>query len=401
MVNPFVNDAISYIKEIFYSCNLVELLNYTVIYSVDELIPYIEDQIKQDSIYAELCINKFDQLLPLALNHFFKFKLYLNVPESTIFKTLIGCIRRNSHYSYPILELLQHIELHLLTENELDLLFEPTKLIDHSSCLNLLHQQREQAEKITKIENKNVIKGFHDLRVIRGRKCQYDDKIFVINGNECYIDIDLKQQFLLNCIKLKLGKLPEDQMSYTVLVSKDMHTWSPIIDHSKHKCFGPQLLYFNERPIRFIRIEACPFDYFNELCLHGNIEVLYSTDPMEIDPTTTFLIPQQTLLAKNLKLMSDNFHKTFPANDKYQGNDLIFQLPQPCIIDSMKLWFGGPTSYHIDIAATEKWIRVFSENEVIGWRYATFKKQPVSYIKITSKAHNHVISFEGFKFPAI
>uniref|UniRef100_A0A7E4VND2 BTB domain-containing protein n=1 Tax=Panagrellus redivivus TaxID=6233 RepID=A0A7E4VND2_PANRE len=400
VVEPFFKDEVSCIKENFYSCNLVELLNYAITYSVDELISYIEDQIIINSVCAESFINAFEQLTPLALKQFWKYKRHLNMQESTVFKALIRWMRRNAHCSYPVLEFLEHIELHLLTENELNLLFKPTELIDRASYLNLLHLQREQAEKITKIENQNVIKGGHDFRLISGIKRQYTDTTVATNGNENYIDIDLKQQFSINCIKLKLSKfiLPNDEMSYKVSVSRDTRTWSPIIDHSSHKCFEPQLLYFNERPVRFIRIEACPNYYHFVFCLDPNIEALYSTDPMEIDPLTSFLIPQQkTLAAKDLKLKSGDFHQ---FSHTYMGNDIIFQLPQPFVIDSMKLWFDRARSYHIYVATTGKWMRVFTETKVVGCRCATFEKQPVFYIRITSKDFSG-LSFRGLEFPAI
>uniref|UniRef100_A0A7E4VXZ0 Phage protein n=1 Tax=Panagrellus redivivus TaxID=6233 RepID=A0A7E4VXZ0_PANRE len=75
--------------------------------------------------------------------------------------------------------------------------------------------------------------------------------LLVQSVTDCVI-IDLKHLFLLNCVKFKLV----NDNGYIVSVSRDMYEWKCITGYIGYVSFGQQVLYFNERDVRYIRIQC-------------------------------------------------------------------------------------------------------------------------------------------------
>uniref|UniRef100_A0A7E4V116 F5/8 type C domain-containing protein n=1 Tax=Panagrellus redivivus TaxID=6233 RepID=A0A7E4V116_PANRE len=227
------------------------------------------------------------------------------------------------------------------------------------------------------------------------------------------IIVDLKNPFLLNCLKLVL----KSNASYTVSVSKDARTWKRVINRSKYSCFGRQELYFKARLVRFIRFKSKT--YFS-MSIDADMEVLYSTKSVEIDPATTIIIPKQNVAPTKMVLMCD-IHRNSDVSGAYiSGNEIdghmehgirhgyrsiILQLSQPYIIGSLKLLLKEESSYYIEVMGIlinkKSWTRVFTEENVSGWRIATFPRQPVAFIKIVgTKAPSDIFRLYKLECPA-
>uniref|UniRef100_A0A7E4UTV9 BACK domain-containing protein n=1 Tax=Panagrellus redivivus TaxID=6233 RepID=A0A7E4UTV9_PANRE len=346
----------------------------------------------------------FKQLSPEALEYLLK--LRLDEHESTIFKSLVKWMRNNLEHKALFPKFLEHIDLCLIKKKLLDKLFKPQQLIDRNFYENLLKEHQNKANTVQKVVNQNVITGTDDLRIIEGYKFwrrEWDTVyLYACIVNPRFI-IDLKQQNLLNCIKLTLL----DEASYVVSVSKDMCDWERVVDHSDYLCFGPQVLYFEERAFRFIRIQ-CNARF---LKVDPNIEALHSTGPFEIDPITTLIMPNQNIVPTEMEYACSN-----TANGYIEGNimngyvmhwmdnnsRIIFQFSQPYLIGSIKLLLNYTSSYSVAIYANgERFTRIFDEKNVSGWRTVTFPKQPVMCIKIVGfKAPSHTFRLHKLECPA-
>uniref|UniRef100_A0A7E4WAZ6 F5/8 type C domain-containing protein n=1 Tax=Panagrellus redivivus TaxID=6233 RepID=A0A7E4WAZ6_PANRE len=161
-----------------------------------------------------------------------------------------------------------------------------------------------------------------------------------------------------------------------------MRDWL-IIDHSKYDCFGQQVLYFEERVVRFIRIQC---NNYYRCVIDANIEALYSTDSFEIDSDTSLLVPKDNLIPTTISNAVDGWvNGEIIDGHIIHGFDecIIYQFPQPYIIGSLKLQLNEKCSYSIKISTDKNtWERVFAEKNVSGWRIATFEKRPVMFINI-------------------
>uniref|UniRef100_A0A7E4W8Y9 BTB domain-containing protein n=1 Tax=Panagrellus redivivus TaxID=6233 RepID=A0A7E4W8Y9_PANRE len=240
------------------------LLNNALAYSIDELVSH-GTKLFLKAMPSIIQNDLFDELSPPAVEHILKFRL--NAMESVIFEALIHWMRNNDSYKSTFPQLLEHIELHLLGDEQLVWLLEPTELVDASFIRKLLKEQEEKANQVQKVVNKNVINGVDNLRIVEGEKtAEYISPIAPKN----FIIIDLKQQFLLNSLKLKF-KL---HTNYTVSVSKDLRDWECVVNYLNYENNGPQLHSFKQRAVRFIRFE-CKASRF---VLYADIQARYSVN---------------------------------------------------------------------------------------------------------------------------
>uniref|UniRef100_A0A7E4VAB7 BTB domain-containing protein n=1 Tax=Panagrellus redivivus TaxID=6233 RepID=A0A7E4VAB7_PANRE len=410
-LDELMQGIISYLE--FGGCPTIQMLNNAMAYSIDYLVLEAARKIKYDA-HSIVELKIFENLTAQAVEYLLKLKL--NTRQSTIFEALVSWMRLNTDKSDLFPKFLKLVDLYILSQEDLEILFKPTKLIDRKICQELINEQAERAKTAIKIVNENVINDPDDLCVLKGiihfRSLCLDCRSIQFDKDQ--IIIDLKHQFYLNCLKFEIK---QNKMSYTVHASLDSRDWQIIINHSKYDCFGPQVLYFNERPVRFIRINANPDYVFS---LKVNIEALYSTEPFEVDPDWALSIPNRNIMPSDIfttspivKICGEKIDQEIRhlivstagpalllAN---QYHYISFRLSQPYIIGSMKLQIRHLNSYFVLVSTNLKdWTRVFTEENVEGWRTVTFEKQPVLMIKIVgTKALSPYFRIFGFECPAL
>uniref|UniRef100_A0A7E4ZZ48 F5/8 type C domain-containing protein n=1 Tax=Panagrellus redivivus TaxID=6233 RepID=A0A7E4ZZ48_PANRE len=174
-----------------------------------------------------------------------------------------------------------------------------------------------------------------------------------------------------------------------------MRDWEQVIDRYDYKSVGLQVLYFNERAVRFIKITSIGYNFVD---ISTDIEAIYSTDPLEVDPETTLPIPKYNLFPEMIETDDGNRYDSDCDNDNHEyehtgdnnlyGNRIVLKLPQPYMIHSVKFWLWEESSYEIEVSTSEEgdWTEVYSERDVSGWRTATFDRQPVMFIKIVGES---------------
>uniref|UniRef100_A0A7E4UV44 BTB domain-containing protein n=1 Tax=Panagrellus redivivus TaxID=6233 RepID=A0A7E4UV44_PANRE len=398
MMDDLVNDTISKLK---WKCLLNPglILNNALAYSIDDLISRSTVSIQKEA--HDLVKRKvLAQLSPRAWEYVLK--LPLDTYESNIFEALVNWMRNNPGHSEAFPKLLEHIELHLLDKAHLDMLFKPTQLIDPLFLVNLLSQQQQQAQLVKKVVDRNVITGADDLRIIDGKKNGSKPTITPLFNKQSIV-IDLKQRYLLNCLKLK----SEFALSYTISMSTDSQNWDLVIDYSKYECSGRQVLYFTERAVRFIRIQS-DSDYYYSV---SNIEALYSTNAfsVEIDPETTLIVPNRNLMPSAMLDIGSPYTVRGRIVNGYieirNTCSMVYEFRQPYLVGSLKLLLKEVSSYYAEIAYSyrQNWTRVISEENVSGWRIATFERQPVVLIKIVGTMDPNVSEYfrlYGIECPA-
>uniref|UniRef100_A0A7E5A210 BTB domain-containing protein n=1 Tax=Panagrellus redivivus TaxID=6233 RepID=A0A7E5A210_PANRE len=254
------------------------LLNNALTYSINELIPFSIFLIQEKAPYYDIMINKiFEKLSPAAVEHVLKIRL--DTRDSIIFEGLIGWMRANPECSNVFPKLLEHVDLYLLDETHLDMLFKPTNLIDRTFFQNLLNQQREQSKTFITTMNENVVR-IDDLRIVEGRKVLTKDSSLSVRLSypKDYVIIDLKQNYLLNCFKLEFnfGSV------YAVSVSTNMQNWECVVNCITYDCLNHQVVYFKDRVVRFICIKNIQKLY----AINADIRAFCLTDPLKIDPKT-------------------------------------------------------------------------------------------------------------------
>uniref|UniRef100_A0A7E4V388 BTB domain-containing protein n=1 Tax=Panagrellus redivivus TaxID=6233 RepID=A0A7E4V388_PANRE len=376
------------------------LLNSALSYPIEDLISYSADAIRKAAhLYEELQtsitfpLNKhenalvknkiFDQLSLEAVKYVLG--IYFDASEPILFSALVAWMRANPDHSDVFPDLLELIDLCLLKEEHLDAFFKPTNLVDYNVYQKILLAQQGKVKNVQKVVNKNVIKSVSDLCVVEGQKISSTNSTVASLASfreNIPIIIDLKQRYLLNCLKFFIKT--NRKLRYTVSISTNMRNWKRVI-YSKPDCSGQQTLFFKEDAVRFIRIQS-DAQYF---IIDGKVETYYWT---LLVPTKKPLKPSRNLVRMKMWKTDSKPAGGFISGKLMNGgishlidgtSSIVYKFTKPYMIEKMKLRIGDDKTYYVEVSENKwDWTPVFFEENVSDWRTVTFKKRPVMYIRI-------------------
>uniref|UniRef100_A0A7E4US97 BTB domain-containing protein n=1 Tax=Panagrellus redivivus TaxID=6233 RepID=A0A7E4US97_PANRE len=368
------------------------------------------------SVFAH---DSFTELSLESVQHVLKLRLC--APEANIFDAMIRWMHANLHKKIHFSELVRLIDLNLLEKDDLLLLvrtnqnFDMTgQLITDKQFIDIWHGQPDEIKTTqtcpirkvaTELDGAVLVDGagsllsegkFHSLDLLKHR----------VNGTSGIV-IDLKRQCLLNCLKMKLA----GNRSYTIFVSSDRAKWTRIIDRSNYSCHGIQELYFNDCNVRCIRIEGT--DPVNHDFAITDFKALYCPEQHKCDPATTLFIPLQNVatIDNDAMVLDGRSNAIIDKNDvlgfthhTIGEGDITIKLPQPYLLESIKLRFSYMVDYKCFIQVSidgEGWNEVVPERNV-SMMGLTFPRQPVMFIKLvgTFSASNGAFECNGIDCPA-
>lgn len=250
-------------------------------------------------------------------------------------------------------------------------------------------------------------------------KHQIDD--MTSNG----ILIELGTQCIVNHIKLHLWDGDTRAHSYFIEVSMDQKDWVRVIDYTSYLCRSTQHLYFNARVVRYIRL-VCTNNTVNRLFNVVSFECMFTDRPFEVAMPSGLLIPKHnvaTISNKASVIEGVSRSRNALINGDWENYDwdtgytchqlgsgsIVVQLPQPYLIDSMKLLLwdidSRTYSYYIEVSVdNESWIRVHDRSKTAcrSWQLIRFPMRPVVFVKIvgTHNTANEVFHCVHFECPA-
>uniref|UniRef100_A0A7E4V361 BACK domain-containing protein n=1 Tax=Panagrellus redivivus TaxID=6233 RepID=A0A7E4V361_PANRE len=309
-------------------------------------------------------------------------------PNFSIFDAVVGWMKANPSKSADFPGVLKNFVFDIFTLEEL----KKADIVDANvlAC----QQQIEQRIPAYQTPDENVTLAKYGFKIItfggkRGFKKSIDTLEHRIGSSAEGILIDLGRPFLLNSIKM----LIRYNNSYWIDVSKDNINWTRVIDHSKYKCSLQQNLFFKERFVRLIRIcytAPVKTTFVKTTFVISQFEALYTTEPFKIHPKSTLIIPSNiiTLVKNDLSMHGVCSFANNIRISRYTVNfssGIIVQLPQPYLIDTVKLLLldNGVYCYTIQVSVDKvKWTPVKSEQNVSSWRKIRFNRQPVVFINL-------------------
>uniref|UniRef100_A0A7E4W6L1 BACK domain-containing protein n=1 Tax=Panagrellus redivivus TaxID=6233 RepID=A0A7E4W6L1_PANRE len=136
-----------------------------------------------------------------------------------------------------------------------------------------------------------------------------------IDASEDGILVDLGHRFKLNSFNMQLAHAEKHTFSYWIDVSEDHVDWTRVIDHSKYPCSSLQNLYFQSRPVRYIRI--CGTAPVNATFEISKLEALYTTQSLtvlhssaiDIQANENKVVPIQTSVIAEVPVQKKNCQK--------------------------------------------------------------------------------------------
>uniref|UniRef100_A0A7E4UU00 BTB domain-containing protein n=1 Tax=Panagrellus redivivus TaxID=6233 RepID=A0A7E4UU00_PANRE len=382
-VTDLVDRMTDYFEENFDDDYVCQILNEAILLSLGELVDKAVEFVR-DLPYEILEHENFKQLSTDALNVMLTRGVH-EASNGAIFRAVMGWMRANPSKTAEFCDILKHVPLSSVTIEDLAKI--PTDVIDLRTIIHLTIQQEISGPSYC-LMDENVAQPKYGIKVIAGGDTSFferDEAIlkYKIGSSGNSIVIDLGRRFMLNSFEMQLFEAHSGQTySYWIAVSEDNVNWTPVIDHSKYPCRSLQNLYFDVRPVRFVRIYGtASTTAFFQIASFG---AFYTTQTFEIDRETTLFMPSYNvaLPAKNAIISQGfSFLVTF-------GAGVIMQLPQPYLLDSMRVLPCAEQlpvcSYELEVSTDGLvWNHIISEENVALWRDIHFDMQPVVFVKIT------------------
>ncbi|KAH8305351.1 hypothetical protein KR044_007766, partial [Drosophila immigrans] len=225
----------------------------------------------------------------------------------------------------------------------------------------------------------------------------------ITDSNDDGIVVELGTMCMINHIRMLLWDRDSRAYSYFIEVSGDQQHWERVIDYSKYHCRSWQYLYFEARPVRFIRLVGIQNTVNRVFHLVG-LEAMHTTNvPKLIDG---FVAPDANVATMEMSaIVTDGVSHTRNGliNGDYARYDwdsgytchqlgsgeIVVRLGQPYYVGSMRLLLWDcddrTYSYYIETSTNRKnWQTVVDKRaeKARSWQNLHFAPRPIVFIRI-------------------
>lgn len=271
------------------SCWKFQLIKFEFFFQLNNVCNILDaSRLYELQSLTTICYNFIDKNAEELLKHeSFKF-LYKDsliillsrdsffVPEINIFRAVKEWIQANPDVKpEEVTEVVSQVRLPLISLDDLLSTVRPTQILDANYLLDAIHVKTKSS--VNRLPHRgrlcleeNIATVKHGAKVTQGT-CDgftlldasdhaYDmEKGYTRHSITSKIDengiiVELGDIFIINYIRLLLWDMDNRSYAYVIDVSVEKEFWERVIDHSGYHCRSWQYLYFEKRPVRFIRI---------------------------------------------------------------------------------------------------------------------------------------------------
>ncbi|KAL7744657.1 hypothetical protein ACLKA6_017162 [Drosophila palustris] len=225
----------------------------------------------------------------------------------------------------------------------------------------------------------------------------------ITDSNDAGIVVELGTMCMINHIRMLLWDRDSRAYSYFIEVSGNQQHWERVIDYSEYHCRSWQYLYFEARPVRFIRLVGIQNTVNRVFHLVG-LEAMHTTKvPKLIDG---FVAPEANVATMEMSaIVTDGVSHTRNGliNGDYSRYDwdsgytchqlgsgeIVVRLGQPYYVGSMRLllWDCDERTYsfYIETSTNRKnWQMVVDKRaeKARSWQNLHFAPRPIVFIRI-------------------
>ncbi|KRG06883.1 BTB/POZ domain-containing protein 9 isoform X2 [Drosophila mojavensis] len=225
----------------------------------------------------------------------------------------------------------------------------------------------------------------------------------ITDSTDTGIVVELGTMCMINHIRMLLWDRDSRAYSYFVEVSGNQQHWERVIDYSEYHCRSWQFLYFEARPLRYIRIVGTQ-NTVNRVFHVVGLEAMHTTNfPKIVDG---FVAPKANVATIDMSaIVTDGVSRTrnalingdFSRYDWDSGytchqlgsGEIVVRLGQPYYIGSMRLllWDCDDRTYsfYIETSTNRKnWQMVVDKRneKARSWQNFHFTPRPIVFIRI-------------------
>ncbi|KAM3717719.1 BTB/POZ domain-containing protein [Dirofilaria immitis] len=367
----------------------------------------------------------------------------LCAPEIDIFRSVREWIRHHPDQQEDAQMIVARLRLSLIKLDDLLNVIRPSGLVASDAILDAIKERSEKKSGeltyrgfllpninvMSSAFNATVLTGEGSTTLLSGETNRYDMErgftTHAIGDKNPGIIIQLGRPFIINHIRLLLWDRDQRSYNYYVEISMDQEVWVRVVDHTQYLCRSRQMLYFTPRVVNFIRIVGT-YNTVNNSFHLVSIEAMYTSEPFDVDPVTTLLVPSANVatiannaiviegVSRSRNALINGETSNYDWDNGYTCHQLgsgaiVVQLPQPYLIDSMRLllWDCDDRhySYYVEVSCDNTiWSRIADKTQehCRAWQVLRFDRRPVVFIRLvgTHNSVNEVFHCVHFECPA-
>lgn len=340
------------------------------------------------------------------------------------------------HPSADIRKVLDLVRLPLMELNHLLNVVRPSGILSSDIILDAIAVQAAKDYlnyRGSLIPDENLATLNYGARAICGKDAEFlidgDTKNYdmergyashiIDDDSECLM-IEFGTVYILNHLKMLLWDRDIRSYSYYIEVSVNKEVWKRAIDHTEYHCRSWQFLYFDDLPVKYIRVVGT-HNSVNRVFHCVALEAYYSKNcPVRVNgivaPTKNIATLDRSAVVlegvsrtRNALLNGDV--KNYDWDSGYTCHQLgsgaiTIQLGQPYYLSSCRilLWDCDERSYSFFIESSidqKNWDVIVDKRnaQLKSWQHMTFTPRPIVYIRIVGTFNSvneifHIVHFE-------
>uniref|UniRef100_A0A1B0AX68 F5/8 type C domain-containing protein n=1 Tax=Glossina palpalis gambiensis TaxID=67801 RepID=A0A1B0AX68_9MUSC len=223
------------------------------------------------------------------------------------------------------------------------------------------------------------------------------------DANDSGIVVELGTICLINHIKILLWDRDNRAYSYFIEVSANQIQWDRIIDYSQYHCRSWQFLYFQARPVRYIKLVGT-HNTVNKVFHVVSLEAMHIMNiPRVVEgivaPTSNVATIEMGAVvvdgvSRTRNALLNGNYVDYDWDSGYTchqlgSGEILVRLAQPYYVGSMRLllWDCDDRTYsfYIETSTNQKdWTMVIDkrDEQARSWQNFTFTARPVVFIRI-------------------
>lgn len=427
-----LEDAIStYLHKILSVENACSILDSARLFGLNSLIDVCHTFLDRNAVNI-LKNDSFNSISEESLCHLLKRDSFF-APEVAIYKAVAIWYKHNR--SADIRKVLELVRLPLMELNHLLNVVRPSGILSSDIILDAIAVQAAKDYlnyRGSLIAEENLATQNHGARVISGKDGEFlidgDVKNYdmergyashVIDDSECLM-VEFGNVFILNHLKILLWDRDIRSYSYFIEVSVNKEVWKRVIDHTDYHCRSWQHLYFDDLPVKFIRVVGT-HNSVNRVFHCVALQAFYAkVSPTRVNgivaPTKNIATLDRSAVVlegvsrtRNALLNGDV--KNYDWDSGYTCHQLgsgaiTIQLGQPYYLSSCRilLWDCDERAYSFFIESSidqKNWDVIVDKRnaQLMSWQHMTFAARPIVYIRIVGTFNSvneifHIVHFE-------